>query len=178
MIKNEKIKIINNLINILSKKNTIYLIDTSKMQANELSILRKYCFEYNVQLTIVKNKLLKIAINSFKDKKFKYFYNFLQGNTSVMTPNINNIVGNIPAIIIKKYKDIHKSQLPIIKAAYTNDIFYIGNINVLLNIKSKEELIYNIIISLQEKFLYLIYNIEYNKNILFLLFTKILNNKN
>lgn len=160
MTKKRKIEVINNLQKILTDNNNIYFTDISNMNANHISDLRRSFFNKKIKMYVVKNTLLKKSMELVKNKKFNSFYTLLKGNTSIIISMINNI----PAKIIKKFREENKSDRPIIKCAYINESLYLGdqNLALLANIKSKEEMIIDIVINLYYQYTYLIFSLQYN----------------
>ena len=144
MTREEKNKLIEDLGVLLSENKNFYLADISGLSAEESSDLRRLCFKRDVSLRVVKNSLLKKAMER-NDSNFDEFYQTLSGNTSVMFTE----VGNFPAKIIKEFRKKHNK--PILKAAVIEDCFYLGdeNLDSLVELKSREELITEIISLLQ-----------------------------
>lgn len=147
MTKEQKIKTVEELTTILSDNQAIYLADLSGMNAQQTSDLRRDCFKAQVRLQVVKNTLLKKAMKKVEDKDFDPFYDLLKGNTSLITSEVNNA----PAKIIKEFRTRTKFQKPLLKGAYAEESFYLRdeNLETLINIKSKEELIGEIVGLLQ-----------------------------
>ncbi len=144
MTREEKLNVIENLTARLADNNIIYLADISGLNAEKTSNLRRACFKANVKLAVVKNTLLAKAMEA-SDKDFGELPNVLKGNTSLMFSE----VGNAPAKVIKDFRK--KSERPILKGAFVEEAIYIGDdqIDALVNIKSKEELIGDVIALLQ-----------------------------
>ena len=144
MTREEKNKFIEDLDLLLNENKNFYLADISGLTAEESSDLRRLCFKRDVTLKVVKNTLLKKAMER-NDADFEEFYQTLSGNTSIMFTE----VGNSPAKIIKDFRKKHNK--PILKAAIIEDCFYLGdeNLDTLVELKSKEELIGEIITLLQ-----------------------------
>lgn len=145
MTRNEKSAVIENLTTVLADNNVIYLADISAMNAEDTSALRRACFKANVKLAVVKNTLLEKAMEK-SDKDFGSLVSVLKGNTSIMISE----TGNAPAKVIKEFRS-KKKEKPILKGAYIEESVYVGdeNLEALVNIKSKEELIGDIITLLQ-----------------------------
>ena len=144
MTKEEKILEIENLTTRLKDVKNLYLTDIAGLNAMETSSLRRACFKAGIKLSVVKNTLLERAMkNSGKD--FGELKDLLKGNTSLMFSES----GNGPAKIIKDFRK--KSDKPILKGAFIEESVYVGDdqINNLVSIKSKEELIGEIISILQ-----------------------------
>ena len=144
MTREEKSQVIQDLTARLADTNTIYLADISGLNALATSNLRRACFKANVELAVVKNTLLAKAMEA-SDKDFGDLPSTLKGNTSVMYSE----TGNAPAKVIKAFRK--KSEKPFLKGAFIEQAVYIGDdqLDMLVDIKSKEELIGEIIGLLQ-----------------------------
>jgi large subunit ribosomal protein L10 len=144
MNKQEKDKTIQALDTMLNDNNNFYLADVSGLNAEQNSALRRLCFKRSVSIKVVKNTLLKKALE-INDADFSQLYNVLVGNTSIMQAE----VGNAPAKVIREFRK--KNDKPILKAAHIEEAMYIGdeNLATLADLKSKEELIGDIITLLQ-----------------------------
>jgi large subunit ribosomal protein L10 len=120
------------------------LTDISGLNALETSNLRRMCFKAGVKLSVVKNTLLEKAMES-SEKDFGELKETLKGNTSVMIAEVSNA----PAKVIKNFRK--KSERPILKGAMIEEDIYVGDeqLETLFTIKSKEELIGDIIMLLQ-----------------------------
>jgi large subunit ribosomal protein L10 len=145
MTKEQKNEAINQLSEELANANVFYLADTSELDAESTSKLRRSCFKSDISLKIVKNTLLQKAMDKVEDKDFSQLYDVLAGPTAIMYSEI----GNAPAKIIKDFRKKHDK--PVLKAAYVEESIYIGdeNLGTLCDIKSKEELIGEVIGLLQ-----------------------------
>ena len=144
MTREEKSQVIKDLTGKLTDNNIIYLADISNLNASDTSNLRRACFKANVNLAVVKNTLLAKAMEK-SDKDFGGLPEILKGNTSIMISE----TGNAPAKVIKEFRK--KSKKPILKGAYIEKSIYVGDdqLDTLVNIKSKEELIGEVITILQ-----------------------------
>ena len=144
MTRQEKNDAIENLKESLSGVKNLYLADISGLDAVQTSALRRNCFKENIQLQVVKNTLLAKAMEA-SDQDFGELNGILKGNTSLMFSES----GNAPAKVIKNFRK--KSDKPILKGAFIEEAIYIGDnqIDALEAIKSKEELIGEIITLLQ-----------------------------
>jgi len=144
MTREEKSQVIKDLTDKLADNNIIYLADISSLNAKDTSNLRRACFKANVNLAVVKNTLLAKAMEK-SDKDFGDLPETLKGNTSMMVSE----TGNAPAKVIKEFRK--KSKKPILKGAYVEAAIYVGDdqLDALVNIKSKEELIGDVITILQ-----------------------------
>jgi large subunit ribosomal protein L10 len=144
MTREEKSQVIEALTTKLADENVIYLADISGLNALDTSNLRRACFKANVKLAVVKNTLLAKAMEK-SDKDFGELPTTLKGNTSLMVAE----TGNAPAKLIKEFRK--KSDKPVLKGAYIEEAVFVGDdqLDTLVSIKSKEELIGDIIGLLQ-----------------------------
>ena len=144
MTREEKSLVIEELTAQLADNTNIYLADISGLNAVDTTNLRRACFKANVSLAVVKNTLLEKAMEA-SDKDFGDLPTTLKGNTSVMYSE----TGNAPAKVIKAFRK--KSEKPLLKGAFIEESIYIGDeqLDALVDIKSKEELLGEIIGLLQ-----------------------------
>ncbi len=144
MTREEKATVIQDLTTQLGDNSIIYLADISGMDAKSTSDLRRACFKADIKLAVVKNTLLAKAMDA-SDREFGELPSVLKGNTSLMFSE----VGNAPAKLIKSFRK--KSEKPLLKGAFVEEAVYIGdeNLDALVSIKSKEEMIGEIIGLLQ-----------------------------
>jgi len=144
MTRQEKHDAIENLKEALVGVKTLYLADIEGLDARQTNALRRACFKENVKLQVVKNTLLAKAMEA-STHDFGELTGILKGNTSLMFSE----TGNAPAKVIKNFRK--KSDLPILKGAFIEEAIYLGDdqIDALVAIKSKEELIGDIIMLLQ-----------------------------
>ena len=144
MTREEKSQVIETLTAQLSDNANIYLADISGLNAGNTTNLRRACFKAGVQLEVVKNTLLKKAMES-SDKDFGELTEILKGNTSLMFSE----TGNAPAKVIKEFRK--KSDKPLLKGAYIQESIYVGDnqLDNLVDLKSKDELVGEIIGLLQ-----------------------------
>mgnify|MGYP006279731635 CR=1 FL=1 len=144
MTREEKTQTIEALKQQLDEHNYFYLTDVSELNADATSKLRRACFKKNVQLTVVKNKLLKIAMER-SDKELDDLMDVLSGPTALMFTD----TGNVPAKLIKEFRKEYPK--PLVKGAYVEEMTYLGDeqLDMLSNIKSKDELIADVISLLQ-----------------------------
>ena len=144
MTREEKSKVIERLTAELADNTNIYMTDVSGLNAVQTSNLRRACFKANVKLSVVKNTLLSKAMET-SDRDFGDLNQVLVGNTALMYSEI----GNSPAKLIKAFRK--KADKPLLKGASIEDAIYLGDdqIKALCNIKSREELIGEVISILQ-----------------------------
>ncbi len=144
MTREEKATVIEDLTAQLADNVNIYLADISGLDASTTSALRRACFKANIKLAVVKNTLLAKAMEA-SDKEFGELPTVLRGNTSLMLAE----TGNAPAKLIKNFRK--KSDKPLLKGAFIEEAIFIGDetLETLVSIKSKEELVGDIIGLLQ-----------------------------
>ena len=144
MNKEEKVKVVEELKDQLNDYKSIYLTDIAGLDAMQTSKLRRECFNSNVKLSVVKNTFLERAMSQ-SETDFGELKDLLKGNTTIMLSES----GNSPAKVIKKFRK--DGEKPILKGAFVDEAIYIGDdqIEALFNLKSKEEVIGEIITLLQ-----------------------------
>ena len=145
MNKAEKTEVIEQLVQKLNANNKIYLADCSSLTVDKVNAFRKACFEKKVSVTVVKNTLLKKAIERANDSKLVELIPALKGETALMFTDVSSI----PAKVIRDFRK--KETKPALKAAYVEEMIYIGdnNLDSLTQLKSKNELIAEVIALLQ-----------------------------
>ena len=144
MNKEEKVKVVEELKGQLNGYKSIYLTDIAGLDAMQTSKLRRECFNSNVKLSVVKNTFLERAMSE-SETDFGELKDLLKGNTTIMLSES----GNSPAKVIKKFRK--DGEKPILKGAFVDEAIYIGDdqIEALFKLKSKEEVIGEIIALLQ-----------------------------
>ena len=144
MRREEKDVIIYNLAQRLNATKHFYLTDISELNAEESSNLRRKCFEREISLLVVKNTLLRKALEK-SDGDFDDLYDVLKDSTSIMFCE----KGNMPAKLIKEFRKT--MERPILKAAFVEESIYIGDdqLDSLSSIKSKDELLADLLTLLQ-----------------------------
>jgi large subunit ribosomal protein L10 len=144
MRREEKEVIIDNLAQRLDETKHFYLTDISSLNAEQTSNLRRKCFERDISLLVVKNTLLRQAMEK-SEGDFNDLYDILKDSTSIMFSEI----GNTPAKLIKEFRKT--MEKPLLKAAFVEESIYIGDdqLDALSNIKSKDELLGDLLMLLQ-----------------------------
>lgn len=144
MTREEKNAIIDELTEQINASGHLYITDTSTLNAFDTSALRRKCFEKGIKMIVVKNTLLKRALDK-AEKDFEDLYTVLKDSTTIMLSE----TGNVPAKLIKEFRKAHEK--PVLKAAFVEESFYHGDdqLDMLAALKSKEELIGDIILLLQ-----------------------------
>ncbi|NDI98363.1 50S ribosomal protein L10 [Flavobacterium sp. LaA7.5] len=144
MTREEKSRVIEDLTAQLAETNVVYVADISGLDAETTSNLRRACFKANIKLEVVKNTLLEKAMES-SDNNYGELPSILKGNTSIMIAEN----GNAPAKVIKEFRK--KSDKPLLKGAYIHEAVFIGDnqLDALISLKSKDEVIGEIVTILQ-----------------------------
>jgi large subunit ribosomal protein L10 len=144
MTRDEKKQVIDSLAQTISGSKHFYLADISNLNAEDTSSLRRKCFEKEIKLLVVKNTLLRKALEQCSGD-YDGIIGVLNNSTSIMLTESSSA----PAKLIKEFRK--KRDRPVLKAAYVEECVYVGDdqLDALANIKSKEELIGMVIASLQ-----------------------------
>lgn len=145
MKKEEKSQMIDSLVSKITNSNYIYITDISELNVETTNKLRRICFKKNITLQVVKNSLLRKAMER-SSKNFETLYEVLKGSTSIMLSD----TGNLPAKLIKEFRK-GPIKKPILKGAFIEEMCFVGDdkLDTLINIKSKNEVIADIISALQ-----------------------------
>ncbi len=140
----EKQNIVQDLVEKIQNSQHMYLADISGLNAEVTGTLRRKCYEKEVKLVVTKNTLLKRVFDQF-DENLNELYDLLDGPTSIMLSD----TGNVPAKLIKEFRKEH--DRPILKGAYVEEAIYKGDdqLETLTKVKSKDELIGDLIYQLQ-----------------------------
>ncbi len=146
MRKEEKAQILESIAAQLQETPNFYITDISGLNAGQTSMLRRECFEKGIKLVVVKNTLFHKAVEALGNEEATLVFPALEGPTAIMyceTPNA-------PAKLIKKFNEAGQDK-PALKAAYVQECAFVGadKLNELCNIKSREELIADIVALLQ-----------------------------
>ena len=144
MTREEKLAVINGLAEQLNAYPHFYITNIEALNAEQTASLRRKCFENGVKLVVVKNTLLTKALEKV-EKADADLVSVLEGSTSVMFTE----TGKAPAVLIKEFRK--SCDKPVLKAAYVEGCVYVGDnqLDALCNIKSREELIGDIVSLLQ-----------------------------
>ena len=162
MNREDKTAIIDQLTERINNSKNFYITDIGGLDAGETSNLRRQCFKEEIELLVVKNTLLRKALEK-AEGEFEELYPVLAGPTSLMFTE----VANRPAKLIK---DLQKKNFekPELKAAYAEQSVYIGidQLETLCSIKSKEELLGDLVALLQSPLRNVMSSLDSGKNIL------------
>jgi large subunit ribosomal protein L10 len=146
MKKEEKTQVIEQLLEKLNKNSKIYLADCSSLTVEKVNQLRKECFDKKISIQVVKNTLLKKALERANDSRLAEMIPALKGNTALMFAETSNG----PAKVIKDFRKKGNDK-PLLKAAFVEETVYIGDnqLDALASLKSKNELIADVVSLLQ-----------------------------
>lgn len=130
-----------------SQYSNFYLTDTESLTVAQINKLRKVCFDKNVEIKVAKNTLIKKALESLDAEKYTGIYDSLKGVTALMFSDSPKQ----PAVILADFRKDNNGDRPVLKAALIGDDVFVGDnqLTTLKNIKSKEELIGEVITLLQ-----------------------------
>ena len=144
MRKEDKSTIIEQIASVLKEYKHFYLTETTPLNAEKTSALRRACFQADIKMLVVKNTLLKKALEEL-GADYSPLYGSLKGSTTILFSN----TGNAPAKLIKSFSK--ENNYPVLKAAYVEESCYVGadQLDTLEAIKSKEELLAEVIALLQ-----------------------------
>ena len=145
MTRTEKDQLIDELVQMLAEKNVVYLTDASGLDSESTTSLRRECYKKDIRVRVVKNTLLRKAMERIEDRDYSELYDVLKGQTALLVGD----VGNAPARVLKEFRKKH--DMPVLKGAYVEEATYLGdnNLEALTAIKSKEEVIADVIALLQ-----------------------------
>ena len=130
---------------MLTEKNVVYLTDASGLDSEATTSLRRECFKKDINVRVVKNTLLRKAMERTEGREYTDLYEVLKGQTALLVGD----VGNAPARVLKEFRKKH--DMPVLKGAYVEEATYLGdnNLEALTNLKSREELVAEVIALLQ-----------------------------
>ena len=144
MKKDDKVNVIAQIGDVMKEYAHFYLVDVTAMNAAATNAMRAKCYKQEVKMLVVKNTLLKKAFDA-AEVDFSPLYPCLTGTTAMLLCN----TANVPAKLIKDVAG--KAEVPALKGAYAEESFYVGaeQLEALINIKSKNELIADVVALLQ-----------------------------
>ncbi len=141
MNKAEKTQLIEELVGELNANSKIYLADCSSLTVEKVNSFRRACFAKKISVRVVKNSLLKKAIERANESKLTELIPALKGETAL----IFSETANGPAKVIKEFRG--KDSKPLLKGAFVEETIYLGDnqIDALAALKSKNELIAEVV---------------------------------
>lgn len=145
MTKENKVVAIQEIKDLLQDAKVVYVADLEGLNAAKSSDFRRQAFKNNIKVKVVKNTLLQKAMEQIEGVDFSEMYGTFKGNSALMIAE----TANAPAKLIKDFRK--KEEKPSLKSAFVQETFYLGdnNLETLANIKSKEEMLGEIIGLLQ-----------------------------
>lgn len=147
MTKEQKNEVIEVLKSKFSQYNNFYVTDTESLTVEQVSKLRRACFDKQVEMKVAKNTLIKKALEALDNDKYAGMYDSLHKVTALLfSENPKE-----PALIISSFRKESNGERPVMKAAFINGDVYMGdnNLATLTKIKTKNELIGEVIGLLQ-----------------------------
>ncbi|WP_294205088.1 50S ribosomal protein L10 [uncultured Chryseobacterium sp.] len=145
MTKDQKVVAIQEIKDLLQDAKVVYVADLEGLNAAKASDFRRQAFKQNIKVKVVKNTLLQKAMEQMEGVDYSEMFEAFKGNSALMISE----TANAPAKLIQGFRK--KEEKPALKAAYLQETFYVGdeNLTALANIKSREEMIGEIIGLLQ-----------------------------
>ena len=142
----QKVQIVETLTTLLQQYDVVYLADIGGFNAEKTSDFRRECFKNGIKVEVVKNTLLIKAMET-SGKDFSELMTVAKGETAILLSE----TANAPARLIKEFRKKRNLEKPLLKGAYAQECTYLGNnqLDALVNIKSKNELVGDIIGLLQ-----------------------------
>ncbi|AZA62329.1 MULTISPECIES: 50S ribosomal protein L10 [Chryseobacterium] len=145
MTKDQKVVAIQEIKDLLQDAKVVYVADLDGLNAAKSSDFRRQAFKQNIKVKVVKNTLLQKAMEQIDGVDFSEMFQTFKGNSALMIAE----TANAPAKLIKDFRK--KEEKPALKSAFVQETFYVGdnNLDALVSIKSREEMIGEIIGLLQ-----------------------------
>ena len=144
MRKEEKHEVVLALTETIAEYGNFYITDTANLSVAKVNDIRRKCFENGIKMQVAKNKLIRKAMEA-SEGDFSEMFEVLKGSSSILFSKS----ANAPAKLIKQLR--RTGDKPVLKAAYIDSSIFIGDnqLEALVNLKSKEELVADIIALLQ-----------------------------
>lgn len=145
MTKDQKVVAIQEIKDLLQDAKVVYVADLDGLNAAQTSEFRRQAFKNNIKVRVVKNTLLQKAMEQTEGVDYAEMFESFKGNSALMIAE----TANSPAKLIQGFRK--KAEKPALKAAFVQETIYVGdeNLDALANIKSKEEMLGEIIGLLQ-----------------------------
>ncbi|KMQ71626.1 50S ribosomal protein L10 [Chryseobacterium koreense] len=145
MTKENKVVAIQEIKDLLQDAKVVYVADLEGLNAQKSSDFRRAAFKQNIKVKVVKNTLLQKAMEQIEGVDYSEMFETFKGNSAIMISE----TANAPAKLIRDFRK--KEVKPALKSAFLQETFYVGdnNLEMLANIKSREEMIGEIIGLLQ-----------------------------
>jgi large subunit ribosomal protein L10 len=139
MTKDQKNEVIEILKGKFSQYNNFYITDTESLSVEQISNLRRSCFNKEIEMKVAKNTLIRKALESLDSEKYAGLFDSLNNVTALMfSENPKD-----PAVILSAFRKANAGDRPTLKAAFINGDIFVGDNSLvaLTNIKTKNELI-------------------------------------
>lgn len=145
MTREEKDQSIAVLKEEFEQASNFYLTDSSTLTVEQTNKFRRMCFERGITFKVAKNTLIRKALDQVENRNYSELFDHLHGPTAIMFSEVSND----PAKVLKDFRK--KFEKPVLKAAYIDTDVFVGDemIEELAKLKSKEELIGEVISLLQ-----------------------------
>lgn len=149
MTRAEKAVVIQELSEKFKETSNFYFTDASGLTVAEINNFRQKCFDNGVEYRVVKNTLIRKALETVDADFSSLNDEVLTGFSGVMFTGVES--ANLPAKIIKEFKKADSDDRPKLKGASIDYDLFIGeeHLNTLATLKSKSELIGEVIGLLQ-----------------------------
>jgi large subunit ribosomal protein L10 len=147
MTKQEKNEVIDILKGKFGQYNNFYITNTESLSVEQISNLRRICFNKNVEMKVAKNTLIRKALEQLDEERFKSTFDSLNGVTALMFSES----AKEPAMILSDFRKSGNLEKPVLKAAFIDGDIFVGDnqLNILKGLKSKNDLIGEIVGLLQ-----------------------------
>jgi len=144
MTKEEKHEVVLALTEKIAEYGNFYITDTADLTVAKVNAIRRKCFESDINMQVAKNTLIRKAMEA-SGGDYSEIFDVLKGSSSILFSKS----ANAPAKLIKQLRKA--GDKPVLKAAYIDSAIFIGDnqLDALVNLKSKEELVADIIALLQ-----------------------------
>lgn len=159
MRKEEKHEVVLALTETIAEYGNFYITDTANLSVAKVNDIRRKCFESGIKMQVAKNKLIRKAMEA-SEGDFSEMFDVLKGSSSILFSK----TANAPAKLIKQLR--RTGDKPLLKAAYIDSSVFIGDnqLDALVNLKSKEQLVADIIALLQSPAKNVISGLQSGKN--------------
>jgi large subunit ribosomal protein L10 len=147
MTKVEKNEVIEVLKDKFSQYTNFYITNTESLSVEQVTKLRRICFDKNVEMKVAKNTLIKKALENMDQQRFSGVYESLNGVTALLFSE----TAKEPALILSSFRKDTKGEKPTLKAAFIDGDVFVGDdqLEALETLKSKNDLIGEVIGLLQ-----------------------------
>jgi large subunit ribosomal protein L10 len=139
MNKQEKTDLLGELKEVFSESTVFYVTDCSTMTVDKVNKLRRTCHEQGIQMRVLKNTLVRKALQEVDESRYQDLFSALHGPSALLFAE----VGNQPAKMIKAFRTANETERPALKAAYIDGAVFLGEdqLDNLVKLKSKYELL-------------------------------------